>query len=170
ACHAHDGIRRLASGTRHTGVVKQNDRPIFREPIRHVGIPVVEAATEVLQKDDWCPRRRSKPPIRIHDTIRPDDPRFRCVVCVAHGCSSLQYASPNDREISWPACVSARPPSASPAIFLAPCGAVASARWRSWRTVSESLSKSHLRSRGPRGRSSLVGTSIPCPTLPSLLR
>ena len=84
ASHAWDGIGRLASRARYTGVVKQNDGPIFREPICHLGIPVVEAAAEVLQKHDGSSRRCPKLPVGIPGAIRPEELRFCCVVCVAH--------------------------------------------------------------------------------------
>jgi hypothetical protein len=80
-CKTMRRSRPLTSGARGTGVVEQYDGSIFCQPVRYHGIPVVEAATEVLQKQQWCPCSYLRSVCRQPDARYLDELRPYAVVC-----------------------------------------------------------------------------------------
>lgn len=62
--HGIDRIGGLAARTRHAGVVEQDYRPVLGQAIRDKGVPVVEPAPEMLQKNQGRSGFRAKAPIR----------------------------------------------------------------------------------------------------------
>ena len=84
--HAVDGGSRLASGTGHPGIVDQDDGAPLCEAVRDEGIPVVHAATEVLQEHQRRSGLRAKAAKGEADSVRIEELRGRREVRVGrHG-------------------------------------------------------------------------------------
>jgi len=69
------GVRGLATGACDACVVEQNDRTVRGQSVRHRRIPVIHAATEMLQERQRCAGLGTEAPVGVPNPVRRDEPR-----------------------------------------------------------------------------------------------